>query len=94
MESREGAPGGCPHCSRCLHPRLYASTSDYGRLQVRLPHIFAEAYAQKEDKTAPITLWGVSIDPASAKDARVSVILAKFVRARFVVGRIFRMNSN
>lgn len=51
-------------------------------LRVRLPHIFAEAYAQKEDKTAPITLWGVSIDPASAKDARVSVILAKFVRAR------------
>jgi len=51
-------------------------------LRERLPHIFTEAYAGKEDKLSPITLWGVKIDPANPKDARASVILVKFVRAR------------
>ncbi|KAH9830031.1 CRAL-TRIO domain-containing protein [Rhodofomes roseus] len=51
-------------------------------LRAQLPEIFAEAYAAKEDKQAPVTLWGVQIDPASPKDARVSVVLIKFLRAR------------
>ena len=51
-------------------------------LQAQLPEIFAEAYAAKEDKQAPVTLWGVQIDPANPRDARVSVVLVKFLRAR------------
>lgn len=51
-------------------------------LQTQLPEIFTEAYASKEDKQAPVTLWGVQIDPANPRDARVSVVLVKFLRAR------------
>ncbi|KAH9931807.1 CRAL-TRIO domain-containing protein [Fomitopsis serialis] len=51
-------------------------------LRAQLPEIFTEAYTSKEDKQAPITLWGVQIDPANPKDARVSVVLVKFLRAR------------
>ena len=51
-------------------------------MQAQLPEIFVEAYASKEDKQAPVTLWGVQIDPANPRDARVSVVLVKFLRAR------------
>ncbi|KAL0955266.1 hypothetical protein HGRIS_004156 [Hohenbuehelia grisea] len=51
-----------------------------------LPEIFTKAYDEKEDAaTNPIKLWGVTIDPAGAekpRDARVSVVLVKFLRAR------------
>ncbi|CAL1715487.1 unnamed protein product [Somion occarium] len=50
-----------------------------------LPEIFAEAFHpdDKSAKSEPIQLWGVTIDPnAPNKDARVSVILMKFLRAR------------
>lgn len=53
--------------------------------RTQLPQIFTEAYnPEKPDtKAAPITIWGVTIDPyAPNKDARVSVILMKFLRAR------------
>ncbi|KAJ2933139.1 hypothetical protein H1R20_g3940, partial [Candolleomyces eurysporus] len=54
------------------------------KFRAELPEIFAEAYTDKSDaKTAPITFWGVPIDPQNPKaDARVSVILMKFLRAR------------
>ncbi|RXW23990.1 hypothetical protein EST38_g1859 [Candolleomyces aberdarensis] len=54
------------------------------KFRAELPEIFAEAYTDKADgKTAPITFWGVPIDPQNPKaDARVSVILMKFLRAR------------
>ncbi|KAJ2915480.1 hypothetical protein MD484_g4931, partial [Candolleomyces efflorescens] len=54
------------------------------KFRTELPDIFAESYPDKADnKTAPITFWGVPIDPQSPKsDARVSVILMKFLRAR------------
>ncbi|KAF9047198.1 CRAL/TRIO domain-containing protein, partial [Hymenopellis radicata] len=50
----------------------------------QLPEIFADGYPDKKDnKDAPITFWGVVIDPwKPANDARVSVILLKFLRAR------------
>ncbi|KAI0929685.1 hypothetical protein AcW1_007032 [Taiwanofungus camphoratus] len=51
-------------------------------LRARLPDILTEAYPEKEAKSSPILLWGVSIDPTGSKDARVSVILIKFLRAR------------
>lgn len=49
-----------------------------------LPETFTEGFPDKEGKKdAPITFWGVVIDPwKAAEDARVSVILMKFLRAR------------
>ncbi|OBZ66750.1 Phosphatidylinositol transfer protein SFH5 [Grifola frondosa] len=52
-------------------------------LRTQLPDIFSEAYIDQPDRKAgPITLWGVQIDPAGRNDARASVILMKFLRAR------------
>lgn len=44
----------------------------------------AEAFPDKpEAKSTPFTIWGVVVDPTKPKsDARVSVILMKFLRAR------------
>jgi phosphatidylinositol transfer protein SFH5 len=49
-----------------------------------LPDTFAQAYPDDpEAKNKSIHLWGVDIDPHHPeKDARVSVILMKFLRAR------------
>jgi hypothetical protein len=51
-----------------------------------LPVALEEAYSDSENKTLhekPIHLWNVEIDPKHPeKDARVSVILMKFLRAR------------
>ncbi|KAJ7091528.1 CRAL TRIO domain-containing protein [Mycena belliarum] len=48
-----------------------------------VPDSLAKAYTDKPDaKTTPITLWGVRIDPGNLVDARVSVVLMKFLRAR------------
>lgn len=54
--------------------------------QSQLPDIFAEAYPeQSKARETPVNLWGVMLDPVNSKsDARVSVILMKFLRARFV----------
>jgi len=52
-------------------------------LRTKLPYIFEISYPEKENKLDPITLWGVPIDPSNpVGDARVSVILNKFLRAR------------
>ena len=52
-------------------------------IQTKLPYVFETAFPEKENKIAPITLWGVPIDPSHpVGDARVSVILVKFLRAR------------
>ncbi|PSR76321.1 hypothetical protein PHLCEN_2v8553 [Hermanssonia centrifuga] len=51
----------------------------------KLPEIFKAAYSPDDAAAEPnsITLWGVTIDPKHpAQDARVSVILMKFLRAR------------
>lgn len=54
--------------------------------RAELPKVLADAYVDAKEGTAPkvITIWGVTIDPTSerAKDARESVILMKFLRAR------------
>lgn len=48
-----------------------------------LPEIFADGLPDNPDaKTMAITLWGVTIDPANPIDAKVSVVLMKFLRAR------------
>ncbi|KAF8906200.1 CRAL TRIO domain-containing protein [Gymnopilus junonius] len=53
----------------------------------QLPDVFAEGYPDNPNaRELPITLWGVAIDPAHPeKDARVSVILMKFLRARNMI---------
>ncbi|KAF8074934.1 CRAL-TRIO domain-containing protein [Lyophyllum atratum] len=48
-----------------------------------LPQIFADGFPDDpKAKDKPITFWGVRIDPNQPRDARVSVVLMKFLRAR------------
>ncbi|KAF7308982.1 CRAL-TRIO domain-containing protein [Mycena kentingensis (nom. inval.)] len=47
-----------------------------------VPEALVKAYEKPEAKTTPINLWGVRIDPTNLVDARVSVVLMKFLRAR------------
>lgn len=48
-----------------------------------LPETFKEAFPEQDDaESTSYNLWGVTINPLKPKDARVSVILMKFLRAR------------
>ncbi|KXN92388.1 Phosphatidylinositol transfer protein SFH5 [Leucoagaricus sp. SymC.cos] len=48
-----------------------------------LPEILANAFPDDpEAKETPITMWGVAIDPTRPRNAKVSVVLMKFLRAR------------
>ncbi|KAH9990927.1 CRAL-TRIO domain-containing protein [Russula vinacea] len=48
-----------------------------------LPDILEKAYEGKEGaRTTPIVIWGVTLDPNGKKDARASVVLMKWLRAR------------
>ncbi|KAF9006036.1 CRAL-TRIO domain-containing protein [Cyathus striatus] len=48
-----------------------------------LSAILTEAFPGDETaKEKPVTMWGVKIDPANPKDAKISVVLMKFLRAR------------
>ncbi|KAJ7257949.1 CRAL-TRIO domain-containing protein [Mycena haematopus] len=47
-----------------------------------VPESLVKAYERPEAKTTAITLWGVRIDPNNLVDARTSVVLMKFLRAR------------
>ncbi|KJA28194.1 hypothetical protein HYPSUDRAFT_129907 [Hypholoma sublateritium FD-334 SS-4] len=53
-------------------------------LRAKLPDTFAEAFPDNENaRSTPITIWGVTVDPNNPQaDARVSVVLMKFLRAR------------
>ncbi|KAF5383626.1 hypothetical protein D9615_003559 [Tricholomella constricta] len=53
------------------------------KFRAELPQIFADGFPDdpKANET-PITFWGVEIDPNHPRDARISVILMKFLRAR------------
>ena len=56
--------------------------------QTKLPEIWKAAYAPDDPKAEPkpFTLWRVPIDPANpTADARVSVVLMKFLRAKYVL---------
>ncbi|KAF5377763.1 hypothetical protein D9757_008087 [Collybiopsis confluens] len=53
--------------------------------RAKIPDVLASAYPDKiHSKTTAIKLWGVTIDPADLLDARVSVVLMKFLRARYL----------
>ncbi|KAF9218625.1 CRAL/TRIO domain-containing protein [Gyrodon lividus] len=48
-----------------------------------LPESFSEAFPDNPDaRTTPYRMWGVTIDPINPTNARVSVVLMKFLRAR------------
>ncbi|KAI9453016.1 CRAL-TRIO domain-containing protein [Lactarius psammicola] len=48
-----------------------------------LPDILDKAYDGKEGaRTTPIVIWGVKLDPNGKRDARASVVLMKWLRAR------------
>ncbi|KAI0741307.1 CRAL-TRIO domain-containing protein [Daedaleopsis nitida] len=49
-------------------------------LRAQLPSIFAKAYPDRSPAPEAITLWGVPL--STVPDAKASVILAKFARAR------------
>ncbi|KAN0113855.1 CRAL-TRIO domain containing protein [Russula decolorans] len=52
-------------------------------LRSLLPDILEKAYDSKEGaRTTPIVIWGVTLDPTGKKDARASVVLMKWLRAR------------
>lgn len=52
-------------------------------LRPLLPDILEKAYDSKEGaRTTPIVIWGVTLDPNGKKDARASVVLMKWLRAR------------
>jgi hypothetical protein len=52
-------------------------------LQSILPETFKEAFPEQDDaESTSYNLWGVTINPLKPKDARVSVVLMKFLRAR------------
>ncbi|KAI6126482.1 CRAL-TRIO domain-containing protein [Pisolithus croceorrhizus] len=54
------------------------------QFRAMLPATFAEAFPDKPDASStPYVMWGVTINPTKpAEDARVSVVLMKFLRAR------------
>jgi hypothetical protein len=48
-----------------------------------LPETFKEAFPEQDDAgSMSYNLWGVTINPLKPKDARISVVLMKFLRAR------------
>ncbi|KDQ51036.1 hypothetical protein JAAARDRAFT_62786 [Jaapia argillacea MUCL 33604] len=48
-----------------------------------LSQTFAEAFPDTPDAaTTPVTFWGVTLDPKGPKNARATVVLMKFLRAR------------
>lgn len=53
--------------------------------QVKLPEISRAVYTPEDKEAQPkaFNLWGIEVDPTNpTKDARVSVVLMKFLRAR------------
>jgi hypothetical protein len=55
-------------------------------VQATLKDVFAEAYRDMPElqDTTSIEMWGVKIDADHPVDARVSVLLMKFLRSRCV----------
>lgn len=60
-----------------------AEWSALRKFRPMLPATFAEAFPDNPGASStPYILWGVTIDPTEPKNAKVSVILMKFLRAR------------
>jgi hypothetical protein len=55
-------------------------------VQTRLPLLLGEAYPDKSDAaSAPFEIWGLTLHPERVDDARLDVVLVKFLRARYVM---------
>lgn len=81
---------GCIESIQGKLPVGYPSQHVHQRaLQAELPQILADGFPDNPSaKDTAITLWGVPIDPLDPlKDARVSVVLMKFLRARYDASR-------
>ncbi|KAI0306110.1 CRAL-TRIO domain-containing protein [Multifurca ochricompacta] len=66
--------------TRKFTEKEWAALKDFRPL---LPDILEKAYDGKEGaRTTPIVIWGVELDPNRKKDARASVVLMKWLRAR------------
>lgn len=83
MGRSQGAQGTClmyRYRMRLTAPRRFA-------VQPKLPEIWRAAYTPDDPKAEvkAFTLWGVTINPHNpTTDARVSVVLMKFLRAKYV----------
>lgn len=78
MDSPQGIQG-----TRALPFPYILSNSSPIHQQALLPEILADAFPDDpKAKETPITIWGVQIDPSKPRNAKVSVILMKFLRAR------------
>jgi hypothetical protein len=61
--------------------------------QSLLPDILEKAYDGREgSRTTSIVIWGVTLDPSGNKDARASVVLMKWLRARYVLLKCICVN--
>jgi hypothetical protein len=71
---------------RLCHPQSRSRVSFFAHstsLQPVLPDILEQAYKGKEGaRDTPVVIWGVTLDPSGKKDARASVLLMKWLRAR------------
>jgi hypothetical protein len=68
---------------RATLPLLHIRERTHVLSQPFLPEIFEKAYDGKDGvRTTPIVIWGVELDPNGKKDARASVVLMKWLRAR------------
>ena len=86
-------------CLEDISRESYSRSSDpvlNSSRQSSLSETFKEAFPEQDDAASkPYKMWGVSIDPlAPAKDARVSVLLMKFLRARYASLSPSRMSAN
>jgi hypothetical protein len=64
-------------------------------LQSNLSETFKEAFPDQEDAgTVPYKMWSVTINPLAPQDARVSVVLMKFLRARYISLSFSRIHTN
>ena len=76
-----------------------AEKSSVQEIITALPLIFEEAFKDLKDekhKLEAIDMWGVPIDPlkGDTQDARVAVVLVKFLRARLVLSSFLPSSFN
>ncbi|KAF8889307.1 ribosomal L37ae protein family-domain-containing protein [Infundibulicybe gibba] len=78
VSSREEEPQNT--LTRKFTEKEWAALKEF---RTKLPDILAEAYPDDpKARETPITFWGIQLNPANPVDARVSVVLMKFLRAR------------
>jgi len=92
MTSATDATIGTPSAAPTVEPQATnpltskfaeAERKAVDELRTRLPLLLSEAYPEKVDAaSAPFEIWGLTLDPQRVDDARLDVVLVKFLRAR------------